>query len=96
MSSYFYARNRALSESLVGEAIAPEPAAMADGEGRYRVVVPVANPETEQDLLQMAAASAHAHEDEHAEVIAVNIIEVPRQTSLSQDLTFEEDRVEQQ
>jgi amino acid transporter/nucleotide-binding universal stress UspA family protein len=93
---YFYARNRALSESLVGEAIAPEPAAMADGEGRYRVVVPVANPETEQDLLQMAAASAHAHEDEHAEVIAVNIIEVPRQTSLSQDLTFEEDRVEQQ
>ncbi|MDQ2055551.1 amino acid permease [Halobellus sp. H-GB7] len=94
---YFgYARNRALSASLVGEAIAPEPEAMEGGEGRYRVVVPVANPETERDLLKMAAASAHAHEDERAEVIAVNVIEVPPQTSLSQDLTFEEERVERQ
>ncbi|GAA0232431.1 amino acid permease [Halobaculum roseum] len=93
---YFYARDRALSESLVGEAIAPEPPAVANGDDRYRVVVPVANPETEQDLLRMAAASAHAHEDENAEVIAVNVIEVPRQTSLSQDLEFEEERVERQ
>ncbi|MFB6200811.1 MAG: amino acid permease [Halorhabdus sp.] len=93
---YFYARDRALSESLVGEALAPEPTAMANGEGRYRVVVPVANPATERALLRMAAASAHAHEDEHAEVIAVNVIEVPRQTSLSQDLDFEEERVERQ
>ena len=93
---YVYARDRALSQSLVGEAIAPEPSAMANGEDRYRVVVPVANPETEQDLLRMAAASAHAHGDEYAEVIAVNVIEVPRQTSLSQDLAFEEERVERQ
>ena len=93
---YLYARERALSASLVGEAIAPEPTAEANGEGSYRVVVPVANPETERDLLRMAAASAHAHEDKHAEVIAVNVIEVPRQTSLSQDLTFEEERVERQ
>ena len=27
-------------------------------------LVPIANPETEKDLLRMAAASAHAHEDE--------------------------------
>ena len=93
---YLYARDRALSESLVGEAIAPKPTAMANGEGHYRVVVPIANPETEQDLLRMAAASAHAHEDETAEVIAVNVIEVPRQTSLSQDLEFEEERVQRQ
>jgi amino acid transporter/nucleotide-binding universal stress UspA family protein len=92
----FYAKDRALSESLLGEAIAPQPTAVADGEGRYRVVVPVANPTTERDLLRMAATSAHAHEDEHAEVIAVNVIEVPRQTSLSQDLSFEEERVERQ
>ena len=91
-----YARDRALSESLVGEAIAPRPTTLADGEGNYRVVVPVANPETERDLLRMAAASAHAHEGEHAEVIAVNVIEVPPQTSLSQNLTFEEERVERQ
>jgi nucleotide-binding universal stress UspA family protein len=93
---YFYAKDRAMSESLVGEAIAPEPTSMTDGEDRYRVVVPVANPETERDLLRMAAASAHAHESEQAEVIAVNVIEVPRQTSLSQDLQFEEERVERQ
>jgi len=91
-----YARDRALSESLVGEAIAPDPSALADGSGQYRVVVPVANPETERDLLRMAAASAHAHADENAEVVAVNVIEVPQQTSLSQDLAFEEERVERQ
>ncbi len=91
-----YARERALSQSLVGEAIAPGPAKATDGQGRYRVVVPVANPETERDLLRMAAASAHAHNSEEAEVIAVNIIEVPQQTSLEQDLTFEEARVERQ
>ncbi|WP_324761209.1 amino acid permease [Haloarcula sp. GH36] len=91
-----YARDRALSQSLVGEAIAPEPTKVADGQGRYRVVVPVANPATERDLLRMAAASAHAHDSEEAEVIAVNIIEVPQQTSLAQDLTFEETRVERQ
>jgi len=93
---YGYASDRALSESLVGEAIAPEPSAVADGAGQYRVVVPVANPETERDLLRMAAASAHAHDDENAEVVAVNVIEVPQQTSLSQDLTFEEERVDRQ
>jgi len=91
-----YARDRAPSQSLVGEALAPEPTTVADGEGRYRVVVPVANPRTERDLLRIAAASAHAHEDENAEVIAVNVIEVPQQTSLSQDLEFEEERVERQ
>ncbi len=92
----FYARDRALSESLVGEAIAPAPTPVADGQGRYRVVVPIANPETERDLLRMAAASAHAHDDESAELVAVNVIEVPQQTSLSQDLAFEEERVERQ
>jgi amino acid transporter/nucleotide-binding universal stress UspA family protein len=91
-----YARDHALSESLLGDAIAPKPRAMADGQGRYRVVVPVANPATEQDLLRLAAASAHAHDDENAEVVAVNVIEVPDQTSLSQEVQFEEERVERQ
>ncbi|MFC4448998.1 amino acid permease [Halorussus aquaticus] len=94
---YFaYARDRAITEGLVGEAIAPEPTTAADGKGNYRVVVPVANPDTERDLLWLAAANAHAHEDEHAEIIAVNVIEVPQQTSLSQDLEFENERVERQ
>jgi APA family basic amino acid/polyamine antiporter len=93
---YGYARDRAPSQSLVGEALAPAETAVADGRGRYRVVVPVANPETERDLLEWAAASAHAHPDENAEVIAVNVIEVPQQTSLEQDLAFENERVERQ
>lgn len=91
-----YARDRALSRSLLGEAIAPKPSDAAEDGGRYRVVVPVANPDTERDLLRMAAASAHAHDDENAEIIAINVIEVPQQTSLEQDLTFEEARVERQ
>jgi amino acid transporter len=91
-----YAREQASSESLVGEAIAPRATRRVDGERPYRVVVPVANPQTERDLLRMAAASAHAHDDENAEIIAVNVIEVPQQTSLSQDLAFEEERIERQ
>ncbi|MFQ3293805.1 MAG: APA family basic amino acid/polyamine antiporter [Halobacteriales archaeon] len=91
-----YASDHAPSLSLVGDAIAPEPSTVADGTGRYRVLVPVANPETGADLIRMAAASAHAHKDENAEIIAVNVIEVPQQTSLSQDLEFEEQRVEAQ
>jgi amino acid transporter/nucleotide-binding universal stress UspA family protein len=94
---YFaYARDRAVRESLVGEAIAPEPRTAANGRGNYRVVVPVANSKTERDLLRLAAANAHAHEDEHAEIVAVNVIEVPQQTSLSQDVEFEEERVRRQ
>ena len=94
---YFaYARDRGTTEGLVGEAIAPRPTTATDGKGNYRVVVPVANPDTERDLLRLAAANAHAHEDEHAEIIAVNVIEVPQQTSLSQDVEFEEERVARQ
>jgi APA family basic amino acid/polyamine antiporter len=93
---YGYARDRAPSQSLVGEAIAPPETAVADGRGQYRVVVPVANPATERDLLRWAAASAHAHEDANAEIIAVNVIEVPQQTSLAQDIEFEEERVARQ
>ncbi|WEL16580.1 Amino acid transporter [Halorhabdus sp. SVX81] len=92
---YLYARDRAPAMSLVGDAIAPETTAAADGDDVYRVVVSVANPDTERDLLRKAAASAHAHDGE-AEIVAVNVIEVPDQTSLAQDLTFEEERVDRQ
>jgi nucleotide-binding universal stress UspA family protein len=91
-----YARERGTSESLVGEALAPTPdTAAANGQGRYRVVVPIANPETERDLLRLAAASAHAHEHD-AELVAVNVIAVPPQTSLEQEVEFEEERIERQ
>jgi APA family basic amino acid/polyamine antiporter len=91
-----YARGQSRTEGLVGEAISPTPAASPDGRGTYRVVVPVANPVTEADLLRLAAASAAANDSGNAEIIAVNVIEVPQQTSLSQDVTFEEERVQAQ
>jgi nucleotide-binding universal stress UspA family protein len=95
---YFgYARDQDVREGLVGEALAPEPAGTStETEEGYRVVVPLSNPQTENDLLRFAAASAHAHEADDAEIVAVNVIEVPRQTSLAQDVEFEEERVRRQ
>jgi uncharacterized protein with PIN domain len=83
---FVYAAGRAVKVSLVGEAIAPG-GIQARPNGHYRVVVPVDNPETEQHFSRLAAATASGHE--HAELVAVNVIEVPRQTGLSQDLRFE-------
>ncbi|GAB3035977.1 amino acid permease [Natronobiforma cellulositropha] len=86
-----YARERATSTSLVGEAVAPEP---DREEGVYRVVVPVSNPNTERPLIEYAAASAAAR-DEPGELVAVNVIEVPPQTSPAQ-IELEEARIERQ
>jgi nucleotide-binding universal stress UspA family protein len=66
-----YTRGRVVSEGLLREAIRGEPAEP------YRVVVPVANPETQHDLLRLAAASAHANEDRGTpELVAVNVTPV--------------------
>ncbi len=89
-----YARDRAVSTSLVGEAIASEPAAETEDESVYRVVVPVANPVTEETLIRYAAASAYGH-DGPTELVAVNVIEVPPQMSPEQ-IELEEERVERQ
>jgi APA family basic amino acid/polyamine antiporter len=94
----FYAKEKAIATSLVGEAIAETPERVTD-ETVYRVVVPVANPDTQRHLLRLAAASARASADmeriDRAEIVAVNITEVPPQTSLAQ-IEFEEERVERQ
>ena len=90
---FVYAASRAVKVSLVGEAIAPR-GVEASPNGHYRVVVPVANPQTEQHLLRLAAATASGHEN--AQLVAVNVIEVPRQTALSQDIQFEQERVDRQ
>ncbi len=89
-----YARDRAISTSLVGEAIAAEPEAETEDEPVYRVVVPVANPATEETLVRYAAASAYGH-DGPTELVAVNVIEVPPQMSPEQ-IELEEERVERQ
>ncbi|TYT61439.1 amino acid permease [Natrialba swarupiae] len=87
-----YAKDRAISTTLIGEAVAPQETDVdADV---YRVVVPVSNPATQRPLIKYAAASAASRPGE-AELVAVNVIEVPPQTSPSQ-IEFEEERVERQ
>ncbi|ELY57404.1 amino acid permease [Natronolimnohabitans innermongolicus] len=89
----FYAKEQAISTTLIGEAVAPQTPEAVEGDA-YRVVVPVSNPETERPLLKYAAASA-AGEDVAGELVAVNVIEVPPQTSPAQ-IEFEEERVDRQ
>ncbi len=93
----FYARRHVEPLSLVGEAIVHAAREPVETVHAYKVVVPVANPETQGDLLRLAAASARTHyEVDTPEIIAVNVLEVPRQTSLEQKIIFEENRVERQ
>ncbi|MFC6940751.1 amino acid permease [Salinirubellus sp. GCM10025818] len=81
-----YTRGRVVSEGLLREAIRGEPAQP------YRVVVPVANPETQHDLLRLAAASAHANEDRGTpELVAVNVTPVAHPSPLQ---NVEADRAE--
>lgn len=93
-----YARNHAEGVGLVGEVIAPPDAETEDEERVYRVVVPIANPETQQRLLRLAAASAQTHSSGEVvpELVVVNVLEVPQQTSLEQKLHFEEERIQRQ
>jgi nucleotide-binding universal stress UspA family protein len=56
--------------------------------GQYRVVVPLANPETEKELISLAATAAKAND---GRVIAVHVVQVPDQTSLQ----YGADHVEQ-
>ncbi len=91
-----YSKDKALSTTLIGEAVAPTESVdeTAEDEERYRVVVPVSNPNTQRSLIKYAAASAASHEGP-AELVAVNVIEVPPQMSPSQ-IEFEEERVDAQ
>ena len=89
----YYAREEAVSTTLVGEAVAPADIEAVENDV-YRVIVPIANPATEQTLIRYAAASAYGH-DEDAELVAVNVIEVPPQMSPAQ-IELEEQRVSRQ
>jgi amino acid transporter/nucleotide-binding universal stress UspA family protein len=65
-------------ESMPGTAVAAAESIKPDG-GEYRVMVPLANPEHEEDLITLASAVANRHE---GTVDAVHIVTVPDQTSL--------------
>jgi len=88
-----YAIRHATKPSLVGDAIAARDRAPAPNE-RYRIVIPVANPKTEQHLIQVGGTIGSSFGD--AEIVALSILEVPQQTSLEQGIQFEDDRIKRQ
>lgn len=92
----YYAKEHAEARSLVGTAISPDQGDGADEE-TYRVVVPIVNPDTQRNLVRLAAICARkSRGTATGEVIAVNVVEVPRQTSLEQKIEFEEERIDRQ
>ncbi|OYR56088.1 amino acid permease [Halorubrum halodurans] len=85
-----YARSRVESRGVLGSWVLdrseelPKPAVSAatsvqPSGGDYRVMVPLANPATEEHLITLASALAKRHD---GTVVAVNIANVPDQTSL--------------
>jgi amino acid transporter/nucleotide-binding universal stress UspA family protein len=66
-----YARDGSFDTGLIDEAVAGE---VTDA---YRVVVAVANPDTQRDLLRLAVTTARAHADGATpELVAVNVLQV--------------------
>jgi nucleotide-binding universal stress UspA family protein len=83
-----YARSRVVGEGLLREALRPT---LAEP---YRVVVPVSNPETQRDLIRLAAASARANADAgEPELVAVNVVHVEHPSPLQ---NVESDRFDHQ
>ncbi|QIB75162.1 amino acid permease [Halogeometricum borinquense] len=85
-----YARNRATKQGILGQYILSRPEEMPDSAvsaatsvqpdgGQYRVMVPLANPANETDLITLASALAKSRD---GTVVAVHIEQVPDQTAL--------------
>ncbi|MEF8902037.1 MAG: amino acid permease [Halovenus sp.] len=74
LSEYILARSKSMPDTAVSAAQSVKP----DG-GQHRVMVPLANPEHEEDLVTLASAVAKHHD---GVVDAVHIVTVPDQTSL--------------
>ena len=75
LSDWIMDRSEELPDAAVSAATTVKP----EG-GEYRVMVPLANPATEKHLISLAAAIAKQRD---GKVIAVNIANVPDQTSLA-------------
>ena len=87
---FLYARKEVEKQGILSEYILdrsdemPEPAVSAAGAvapdgGKYRVFVPLANPEHEKDLITLASAVA---KQRGGTVVAAHIVQVPDQTAL--------------
>lgn len=88
-----YAKSKVDREGIIGEALAVG-IDMEPSTKPYRVIVPVASRENLEGLIKLAAASAIPHAN--AEIIPVNVVKVPDQTSLSQEIESEVDRMQEQ
>jgi len=75
LGQYIQARSEEMPDSAVTAADSVQP----DG-GQYKVMVPLANPEHETDLITLASAVA---KQRGGSVLATHIVTVPDQTSLS-------------
>ncbi|MDZ7702475.1 MAG: universal stress protein [Halobacteriales archaeon] len=74
LSEFIFAREEAMPDSVVSTAASVQP----DG-GKFRVMVPLANPAHERGLMALASAVANRR---NGSVHAVHIVTVPDQTSL--------------
>lgn len=88
-----YAAKRILKPSLMGDAIAATDR-MIPADGRYRIVIPVANPKTQRNLIEIGGAIGSQREE--AVIEAVSVLEVPQQISLERGLQMEDERVQLQ
>ncbi|MFD1585603.1 amino acid permease [Halorientalis brevis] len=88
---FVYARSRAEKQGILGEYIQERSETMPDSAvaaasgvepdgGTYRVMVPLANPENEKELITLASAVA---KERNGSVLATHIVTVPDQTSLA-------------
>ena len=90
----YYGKPRVEREGIVGDVLATTMAVAPTAERPYRVVVPLASRDGLPGLIRVAVASASAHE--HAELVGVNVVVVPDQTSLAQEIAAERERMDEQ
>ena len=74
LSEYILSRSEEMPDAAVSAATSVAP----DG-GEYRVLVPLSNPRTERDLIELGSLLAKAHD---GTVVATHIVQVPDQTPL--------------
>lgn len=93
---YSYGRKRMDTErsSIIRETISTSYEYEPSTDQPYRIIVPIANPNSQGNLLRLVASIANSREN--AEVIVVNIDLVPDQTALAQELQFNPVRVKKQ
>lgn len=91
----FYGRKRVGDrESVMSEAITSTIESEQETDAPYRIILPIANPASQHNLLRLASSIASTREN--AEIVCVNVITVPDQTSLAQEVQYDKERIKKQ